>query len=101
MWVMVFFDLPTETKAHRKAAHDFRHYLLKDGFLMFQYSIYMRFCASREHADTHMNRVKKAVPPEGFVGILHITDRQYDLMKLFRGAKPAAPKSAPTQLELF
>lgn len=98
---MVFFDLPTETKAHRKAAHDFREYLLKDGFHMFQYSIYMRFCASREHAETHMHRVKKIVPPEGFVGILVITDRQYHLMKLFRGAKTAPPRPAPAQLELF
>ena len=40
MWVLVFFDLPTETKKQRKAAAGFRKDLLKDGFTMFQYSIY-------------------------------------------------------------
>lgn len=101
MWVLVLFDLPTETKAHRKAAHDFRLSLLKDGYLMFQYSVYMRFCISREQADTHRRRVRKLVPPDGFVSILLITDRQYDLMELFRGALPEKPARAPAQLELF
>ena len=46
MWVMVFFDLPTETKRERKAASQFRKNLIKDGFSMFQFSIYMRHCSS-------------------------------------------------------
>ena len=40
MWVLVFFDLPTGTKKERKAYSDFRDALVKDGFTMFQYSIY-------------------------------------------------------------
>ena len=43
MWVLVFFDLPTETKTERRAAGQFRKKLIKDGFAMFQFSIYMRF----------------------------------------------------------
>ena len=35
MWVMVFFDLPTETKKERKAASDFRKKLQNDGFMRF------------------------------------------------------------------
>jgi len=101
MWVLVFFDLPTETKAHRKAAHDFRLGLIKDGFLMFQYSVYMRFCTSKEGAAAHRRRVRAMLPPDGFVCILLVTDRQYDLMELFRGALPEIPESAPRQLELF
>lgn len=68
---------------------------------MFQYSVYLRFCVSKENADTHKNRVKKKVPPDGFVSILLITDRQYSLMELFRGALPFRPDRAPQQLELF
>ena len=33
MWVMVFFDLPTETKKDRKNAAEFRKKLLQDGLL--------------------------------------------------------------------
>ena len=58
MWVLVFFDLPTETKKDRKAYAEFRKRLHLDGFRMFQFSIYMRHCASRENAEVHIKRVK-------------------------------------------
>ena len=48
MWVLVFFDLPTDTKKDRKAHALFRKNLQKDGFTMFQFSIYIRHCASME-----------------------------------------------------
>ena len=47
---MVFFDLPTETKKERKSAALFRKRLIEDGFVMFQFSIYMRHCPSHENA---------------------------------------------------
>ena len=40
MWVLVLFDLPTETKKDKKAYAEFRKNLQKDGFTMFQFSIY-------------------------------------------------------------
>ena len=58
MWVLVFFDLPTETKKERKAAAKFRKDLLCDGFTMFQFSIYLRHCPSMENAEVHIKRVK-------------------------------------------
>ena len=42
MWLLVLFDLPTETKRDRKASADFRKKLIRDGFTMFQFSIYVR-----------------------------------------------------------
>src|SRR5215510_6873984 len=83
MWVMVFFDLPTETKKEKKIASDFRTKLVKDGFTMFQFSIYLRHCASRENADVHIKRVKALLPEKGYVGILCVTDKQFGAMELF------------------
>ena len=37
MWVLVLFDLPTETKKDKRAYADFRKNLQKDGFTMFQF----------------------------------------------------------------
>ena len=39
MWILVFFDLPTDTKKERKAAAKFRKDIMGDGFTMFQFSI--------------------------------------------------------------
>ena len=101
MWIFVFFDLPTETKSDRKKYAEFRKQLLRDGFTMFQFSIYLRHCPSRENADVHIKRVKNFLPKEGYVGILTITDKQFGQMELFRGC-PRMKHDAPTQhLELF
>jgi CRISPR-associated protein Cas2 len=101
MWVMVFFDLPTETKKERKVAADFRKRIINDGFTMFQFSIYLRHCASRENAEVHIKRVKSILPELGHVGILCITDKQFGQMELFQGKKPKATIVPYQQLELF
>ncbi len=98
---MVFFDLPTETRAERKAAAAFRKYMLKDGFTMFQFSIYIRHCPSKENAKVHTTRVKSNLPGRGYVGIMQVTDKQFGDMELFYGAKKTEPLSGPQQLELF
>ncbi|GHT15514.1 CRISPR-associated endoribonuclease Cas2 [Bacteroidia bacterium] len=101
MWVMVFFDLPTETKRERKAHAKFRKDLMGDGFTMFQFSIYLRHCPSRENADVHIKRVKNSLPELGHVGILCITDKQFGNMELFQGKKQTEKDPGPQQLELF
>lgn len=98
---MVFFDLPTDTKKERKAAARFRNDLREDGFAMFQFSIYVRHCASRENADVHILRVKSFLPPKGHVCIMTVTDKQFGMIDIFYGAKEAPRPETPQQLELF
>lgn len=101
MWIFVFFDLPTETKMERKRYAEFRKRLMQDGFTMFQFSIYLRHCPSRENADVHIRRVKQALPKEGYVGILTVTDKQFGQMELFRGCQLVEHDMPTQQLELF
>ena len=101
MWVLVFFDLPTETKKEKKAYTDFRKKLIDDGFTMFQFSIYLRHCPSRENAEVHIKRVKNMLPELGQVGILCVTDKQFGQMELYQGKKEKTKNTAGQQLELF
>lgn len=101
MWVMVLFDLPTETKKDRKASSEFRKRLMGDGFSMFQFSIYIRHCASVENAEVHIRRVKAILPEYGNVCIMCITDKQFGNIQVFYGRKPTVPNSPGHQLELF
>ena len=101
MWVFVLFDLPTESKKDRKIYAKFRKDLLQDGFAMFQFSIYLRHCASIENAEVHKKRVKKILPEKGHVGIMTITDKQFGMMEIYQGTKPAIMGNVPQQLELF
>ena len=101
MWVMIFFDLPTNTVKEKRAYTIFRKDLMKDGFTMFQFSIYVRHCASRENADVHVKRVKSFMPRSGKVCIMAITDKQFGDIEVFSGTKPLAPNAPGQQLELF
>lgn len=101
MWILVLFDLPTETKKDRKNYSVFRKKLINDGFTMFQFSIYMRHCPSRENADLHIKRVKLNLPPNGHIGILRITDKQFGMMELFFNKKEESLPKISQQLELF
>lgn len=101
MWVLVFFDLPTETKKERKIYAKFRKDILTDGFQMFQFSIYLRHCSSRENADVHVKRVKKILPSKGHIGIICITDKQFGMMEIFRGKEIIDGPESVQQLELF
>ena len=94
MWILVFFDLPTQTKRDRKIYHDFRENLI-------QFSIYIRHCASRENMEVHIRRVRSIVPEYGKVGILTITDKQFGDMEVFYGKKAQKDRPVYIQLELF
>ena len=101
MWVIAMFDLPVDTKAARRAYTLFRKALLKDGFAKMQYSVYVRHCASIENAEVHEGRVHDALPPDGEVRLVRITDKQYERMRIFWGKRRQAPAPTPAQLELF
>jgi CRISPR-associated protein Cas2 len=101
MWVLVMFDLPTETNKQRKQAALFRKRLLEDGFVMFQFSMYLRFCPSLENAQVHVRRTKLMLPKEGKVGMITITDKQWERMELFYQGTQTAVDSGPQQLEMF
>ncbi len=101
MWVIVFFDLPTTTKKDQKAAAAFRKTLLQYGFSLFQFSIYIRFCQSKESADSQIKRLKYSLPSKGKVGILNVTDKQFGCMELFVGKASSPLPQVEQQLELF
>ena len=101
MWLIVMFDLPVDTKKARRQYAEFRKRLMKDGFVMMQFSVYVRHCASEENADVHTTRVDQIVPPDGEVRVLRITDKQYERMRIFWGKRRKPPEKPPAQLELF
>jgi CRISPR-associated protein Cas2 len=101
MWLFVLFDLPVDTKAARRAYAQFRKFLLKDGFLQLQYSVYARVCASEAHLEVHTRRVEARVPDDGEVRLLCITDKQFARQRIYWGKARKLPPKTPQQLEFF
>ena len=101
MWLFVVFDLPVVTKKARRDYTRFRKSLLAQGFTMLQYSVYARFCPSEEAGIAYRYRVRLALPPEGEVRLLSVTDRQFGKMEVFMAKKRKPAEKPPEQLLLF
>lgn len=101
MWMVVMFDLPTETREDRHRYAKFRKMLLDNGYMMLQFSVYGRHCASDENADMHERRVIWGLPPQGQVRILRVTEKQFARMKTFYGKSLAETEKPPEQLSFF
>ena len=76
-WVMVFFDLPVGKPEERRDASNFRRDLIKDGYMMVQFSVYARPCGSADRVDTQVRRLRGKIPTHGEVRGLLITDAQW------------------------
>ena len=85
MRVMVMFDLPTETSTDRRHYRLFRKFLINEGFVMMQESIYTKICINA-HAVAQVERnVAGNRPPDGLVQMLSVTEKQFASMKLLVG----------------
>ncbi|WP_279254051.1 CRISPR-associated endonuclease Cas2 [Candidatus Seongchinamella marina] len=100
VWLLLAFDLPVKTKAQRKAAAQFRFKLLDDGFEMTQYSVYLRYCGSKNVAAAHIKRITRRLPNRGKVDILQFTDAQYENIVSFDNRGRKIRKTEP-QYQLF
>lgn len=101
MWLFVFFDLPVQTAPERRAATRFRNFLLKDGYMMIQFSVYARVCNGQDRVDKHMRRLQASIPEKGSVRAMQITDKQYERTRILVGNRRINEKTKAEQLVLF
>ena len=87
MRMIVFFDLPTLTSKDRKEYRKFRKFLIQEGFLMVQQSVYSKITLNTTVANLMKKKIKKHKPPEGLVQMLIITEKQYAGMEYVVGEK--------------
>ncbi len=100
-WVMVFFDLPVSSSDERRDAANFRKELLKDGYVMVQFSIYARPCGSADRVETQVRRLKSKIPPHGEVRGLIVSDAQWGRMIVMRSQKKVESEKMPEQMMFF
>ncbi len=101
MWLFVFFDLPTNTKLERYSYSQFRKFLLKQGFDMKQYSVYMRHTTSREQMDVLFKTVERNLPKQGEVSVMQVTDKQFGMIKNFYCREAEPPLEERKQIMMF
>lgn len=101
MRIIVMFDLPVVTEKQRKIATKFRNYLLDDGFIMMQYSVYSRICKNNDDLNKHINRLKINAPKNGNIRLLQVTENQYNNIIMFSGKKESEEDISIQNLLIF
>jgi CRISPR-associated protein Cas2 len=101
MWLFAMFDLPVDKPELRREYAQFRAALLKQGFAMLQYSVYVHYVASEDSEETLWQKVHGALPSHGQVRVISITDRQFEKMEVYAGKKRKPAEDPPMQLMLF
>lgn len=85
MRMLVMFDMPTETADERKAYRVFRKFLLSEGFIMHQYSVYSKILLNNSASKFMISRLKKNNPKHGLITILTVTEKQFSRMMYLNG----------------
>ena len=105
-WIIAMFDLPVCTKTERKRATSFRKFLLDDGYVMINFSVYARPCMNWEQMRKHADRLEESVPRSGDVRTIFITDKQWKdalviIGKDYKDSHNQKKPDMPQQLEFW
>ena len=84
--ILVLFDLPVLTVENRRNYSRFRKFLIKNGFMMMQESVYCRMALNQSIANSIISSIRANKPPEGLVQILTVTEKQFSKMELLTGS---------------
>lgn len=101
VWLLVMFDLPVGTKGQRGAANAYRTLLYDSGFSQVQFSVYAKYLVNATGVRALLPPLRNAVPPEGEVRILRLTDEQWASMYRYYGPKDIPAEPPPDQLAFF
>jgi CRISPR-associated protein Cas2 len=86
---ILFFDLPMMSDAEVRRYTRFRKYLINNGYIMMQYSIYSKIFPNRDTVKWHMQDLERNLPSDGSVMIMTVTEKQYQSIQNLVGSKKA------------
>jgi len=87
MRLILFFDLPMVTKSEVRIYNKFRKYLIKNGYLMMQFSVYSKIFNNRDAVINHIDILKRQVPNQGQIRIMMVTEKQYSKIDIIVGGR--------------
>ena len=87
MKIICMFDLPTDSDNEKREYRIFRKSLIENGFVMMQFSVYVRTCPNRTFANKFLPKIKNIAPRHGNVRLLTITEKQYNDMEMVVGKR--------------
>lgn len=87
MRMLCMFDLPVDTLVERRQYRILRKQLIKNGFVMLQYSVYYRSVPNCSAAKKFETAIRQFLPNHGEVRLISVSEKQFDDMKILVGNK--------------
>jgi len=87
MRLLLMFDLPMGTSAELRRYRQFRKFLISEGFIMEQFSVYSKLALNQSVINANIQKIRREIPANGKIQILTVTEKQYANMQYLAGEK--------------
>lgn len=87
MRMLLMFDLPTLTVEDKRNYRKFRNFLLSEGFIMHQFSVYSKILLNGTANNLMIARLKERTPKNGLITLLTVTENQFSKMIYLSGTE--------------
>ncbi len=98
MRLLLFFDLPTETSKNRLDYTRFHNFLIKNGFIMMQKSVYSKLVINNVTSAAVKAKISKNLPPAGIIELLEVTENQFSRIEYLIGEKQSVIEESMERL---
>lgn len=98
MRLILFFDLPSVTKEEKRLYSRFVKSIKKNGFYMLQESVYVKLALNKQIIDSTVEKVNQILPPNGYVIVLPVTEKQFNNMTIMLGDNNSSVVSTDERL---
>lgn len=98
MRMILMFDMPVETAEERKAYRKFRKFLIKEGFIMHQFSVYSKLLLNSSANNAMLERLKINNPKKGSITLLTVTEKQFSRMIYLNGERDTSIANSDARL---
>ena len=96
--MILMFDMPTETVEERKAYRKFRKFLLSEGFIMHQFSVYSKLLLNNSANKAMIDRLQANNPKKGSITLLTVTEKQFARMIYLNGERDMSMANSDKRL---
>lgn len=86
MRTIIFFDLPNVYTNDKKNYTKFRRFLINEGFIMMQESVYSKLMMNSQQIQLLIQRIKRNAPKKGIIQVLNVTENQYAQIEYIIGS---------------
>ncbi|MFG5919547.1 CRISPR-associated endonuclease Cas2 [Sneathia vaginalis] len=101
MRIMIFFDLPTTEKQELKDYREFRRFLIKNGFMMLQESVYVKMLLNTTTVNNFIVKLKDNLPKQGLVQALIVTEKQFQSIHTLVGEHKSELLDSDERIVIF